>query len=91
MKQTESEQRLHSVIIPCYKSDQTIRKVVELTMAEFERMGRNRYEFVLVDDNSPDGGKTVRVLRELVRGLSLRKSGGAGEKFRAAQCGDGGT
>ena len=35
MKQTESEQRLHSVIIPCYKSDQTIRKVVELTMAEF--------------------------------------------------------
>lgn len=67
MKQTESEQRLHSVIIPCYKSDQTIRKVVELTMAEFERMGRSRYEFVLVDDNSPDGGKTVRVLRELVR------------------------
>ena len=35
MKQTESEQTLHSVIIPCYKSDQTIRKVVELTMAEF--------------------------------------------------------
>ena len=29
---------LHSVIIPCYKSDQTIRKVVELTMAEFEKM-----------------------------------------------------
>ena len=27
---------LHSVIIPCYKSDQTIRKVVELTKAEFD-------------------------------------------------------
>ena len=67
MKQTESEELLHSVIIPCYKSDQTIRKVVELTMEEFERMGRRRYEFVLVDDASPDGGKTVRALRKLVR------------------------
>lgn len=58
---------LHSVIIPCYKSDQTIRKVVELTMAEFEKMGRTEYEFVLVDDYSPDGGKTVAALRGLVR------------------------
>lgn len=57
---------LHSVIIPCYKSDQTIRKVVELTMAEFEKMGRKEYEFVLVDDYSPDGGKTVQALRGLV-------------------------
>ena len=58
---------LHSVIIPCYKSDQTIRKVVELTMAEFEKMGRTEYEFVLVDDYSPDGGKTVAALRGLVK------------------------
>lgn len=58
---------LHSIIIPCYKSDQTIRKVVELTMAEMEKMGRNQYEFVLVDDYSPDGGKTLKVLRELVQ------------------------
>lgn len=57
---------LHSVIIPCYRSDQTIRKVVELTMAEFEKMGRGDYEFVLVDDYSPDGGKTVQALRGLV-------------------------
>lgn len=58
---------LHSVIIPCYKSDQTIRKVVELTMAELDRIGRKEYEFVLVDDGSPDGGKTLQVLRGLVR------------------------
>lgn len=58
---------LHSIIIPCYKSDQTIRKVVELTMAEMEKMGRNQYEFVLVDDYSPDGGKTLKILRELVQ------------------------
>ena len=58
---------LYSVIIPCYKSDQTIRKVVELTMEQFKTMGIDAYEFVLVDDYSPDGGKTVRVLRELTK------------------------
>ena len=58
---------LYSVIIPCYRSDKTIRKVVELTMEEFEKMGIERSEFVLVDDSSPDGGATVRELRALVR------------------------
>ena len=58
---------LHSIIIPCYKSDQTIRKVVEMTMAEMKKMGRNEYEFVLVDDYSPDEGKTLKVLRGLVQ------------------------
>ena len=58
---------LYSVVIPCYRSDQTIRKVVELTMEEFRKMGRGVPEFVLVDDCSPDGGKTVTVLRSLVR------------------------
>ena len=65
---------LYSVIIPCYKSDQTIRKVVELTMAEFNKMGRNNYEFVLVDDYSPDGGKTVAALRALVRDYDCAKA-----------------
>lgn len=64
---------LHTVIIPCYKSDQTIRKVVEMTMAEFERIGRKEYEFVLVDDCSPDGGKTVGVLRSLVQDYACVK------------------
>ncbi|MDO5345470.1 MAG: glycosyltransferase [Lachnospiraceae bacterium] len=58
---------LHSIVIPCYKSDQTIRKVVELTMAEMEKIGRSEYEFVLVDDASPDGGKTLKALRGLVQ------------------------
>ncbi|MDO4633603.1 MAG: glycosyltransferase [Eubacteriales bacterium] len=57
----------YSVVIPCYKSDQTIRKVVELTMEEFRSIGIDDYEFVLVDDNSPDGGKTVSALLGLVR------------------------
>ena len=58
---------LYSVVIPCYRSDQTIRKVVELTMEQFEKMNIDDYEFVLVDDSSPDGGKTVRTLRSLVK------------------------
>ena len=29
---------LHSVVIPCYKSSMTIRKVVEETMEQFRNM-----------------------------------------------------
>ena len=58
---------LYSVIIPCYRSHLTIRKVVELTMEEFQHMGIDKYEFILVDDYSPDSGETVRALRGLVR------------------------
>ena len=56
---------MYSVIVPCYKSALTIRKVVELTSAKLEELGRTPYEFVLVDDNSPDKGETVRALRAL--------------------------
>lgn len=58
---------LYSVVIPCYKSDQTIRKVAELTLKQFEQMNRGSVEMVLVDDCSPDGGKTAEQLRSLVR------------------------
>lgn len=58
---------LHTVVIPCYKSSLTVRKVVEETMLKFREMNRGDVEFVLVDDCSPDDGATVRVLRELVR------------------------
>ena len=57
---------MYSIIIPCYKSSQTIRKVVELTSKEMNRLGRTPYEFVLVDDFSPDGGKTITELKSLV-------------------------
>ena len=73
---------LYSVIIPCYRSDQTIRKVVELTIKQLEQMGIPDYEFVLVDDSSPDEGKTVRQLRSLVkdypavRAVELAKNSG---------------
>lgn len=56
---------LYSIIIPCYNSSKTIRKVVELTMQEMDRQKRTPYEFVLVDDFSPDGGATIRELEAL--------------------------
>ena len=73
---------LYSVVIPCYKSSQTIRKVVEETMEQFRIMERGDVEFVLVDDCSPDEGATVRQLRSLVqdypnvRVVELARNGG---------------
>lgn len=61
---------MYSIIIPCYRSSQTIRKVVELTMQEMDRLGRKEYEFVLVDDCSPDDGATIAELMGLVRDYS---------------------
>ena len=64
---------LYSFVIPCYKSGETIRKVVELTAEEMELEDRNEYEFILVNDCSPDGGKTLKVLRELAAEYSYVK------------------
>lgn len=58
---------MYSIIIPCYKSSHTIRKVVEMTIEEMDRLDRGAYEFVLVDDASPDSGETVAELLSLVR------------------------
>lgn len=57
---------MYSIVIPCYKSSETIRTVVESTMEEMDKMGRGDYEFVLVNDCSPDNGKTMQVLKDLV-------------------------
>ena len=73
---------LYSIIIPCYKSSATIRKVVEQTMYQMERMERTPFEFVLVDDSSPDSGATARELEALaddypyVTAVELAKNAG---------------
>ncbi len=51
----EKRTMLVSVVIPCYNSEKTIRKVVEMTMQEFESIEGYDVEFVLVNDNSRDG------------------------------------
>ena len=55
----------YSVVIPCYKSSHTIRQVVEEAAKELARLGRTPYEFILVDDFSPDDGATVTELQAL--------------------------
>ena len=55
----------YSIVIPCYRSSHTIRQVVTETSKELDRLGRTPYEFILVDDFSPDEGATVRELRAI--------------------------
>ena len=64
---------LYSIVIPCYKSSKTIRKVVEMTMQEMDRLDRREYEFVLVDDCSPDDRETMAALMGLVRDYACVK------------------
>lgn len=81
---------LYSVIIPCYKSDQTIEHVVDMTREEMVRLGRGNVEFVLVNDCSPDGGKTISKLREMaekhtdVKVIDLAKNSGQHNALMAA-------
>ena len=69
---------LVSVVIPCYNSERSIRQVVELTMAEFDRMPAYECEFVLVNDYSRD--HTFEVIKQLaaqypcVHGISLMRN-----------------
>lgn len=81
---------LYSVIIPCYKSDQTIEHVVDLTREEMRKLGRGNVEFVLVNDCSPDEGKTIAVLRRMaennrdVKVINLAKNSGQHNALMAA-------
>lgn len=80
----------YSVVIPCYKSSATIRKVVELTSEELNRLGKTDHEFVLVDDHSPDDGATLTAIKELaadyafVTAVSLAKNAGQHNAIMAA-------
>ncbi len=56
---------MYSIIIPCYKSAETIEIVVENTAREMNKMGRTDFEFVLVNDCSPDQGGTIQKLKKL--------------------------
>lgn len=56
---------LVSIVIPCYYSEKTIRRVVELVMAEFGKNEGYECEFVLVNDGSKDG--TFEEIRALGR------------------------
>ena len=55
--------KLVSFVIPCYRSAQTIGKVVEEISVTLERSKQYRYEIILVNDASPDN--TFEVIRSL--------------------------
>ena len=62
---------LVSIVIPCYNSEHTIGKVVELAIEEFEKLKDYECEFVLVNDYSRDGTwnaihwqRSIRMSRE---------------------------
>lgn len=81
---------MYSIIIPCYKSSRSIREVVELTASTMEDLGRTPFEFVLVDDHSPDEGATLRELRSLaddytyVKAIELAQNAGQHNAIMAA-------
>ncbi len=82
------KKRLVSVVIPCYRSEKSIRDVVELTIAEFDKWDDYDCEFVLVNDCSPDN--TYGTICELaqrypnVHGVSLMRNFG---QHSAIMCG----
>ena len=55
--------KLVSFVIPCYRSAQTIGKVVEEIDTTMKSLSAYEYEIVLVNDSSPDN--TYEVIREL--------------------------
>ncbi|MCI9196746.1 MAG: glycosyltransferase family 2 protein [Lachnospiraceae bacterium] len=79
---------LVSVVIPCYNSQATIGKVVDLVTEEFDKNPGYACEFVLVNDHSGDG--TFGVIRRLaqerenVKGIDLLRNFGQHNALMAA-------
>ena len=69
-----------SFVIPCYRSEQTITKVVDEIHKTLAELNRYEYEIVLVNDSSPDG--TFEVIRKIcesdarIIGIDLAKNFG---------------
>ena len=71
---------LISVIIPCYYSEKTIRKVSEMVLEEFDKNPGYECEMILVNDGSTDGTyDEIRALCEEhpnIRGINLMRNFG---------------
>jgi len=68
-----------SVVIPCYRSEKTLRAVVEETIGVLKARESIDYEIILVDDGSPDG--TLETIRSLcanprIKGIGLARNFG---------------
>lgn len=71
---------LVSIVIPCYNSQNSIRRVVELTQEVFAGLDGYDCEFVLVNDCSPDDtyGTITQLAKQYpnVRGINLMRNFG---------------
>ena len=69
-----------SFVIPCYRSEKTLPKVIEEIDGTMEKMSAYAYEIILVNDCSPDNTfETIKSLCERdnrVKGISLAKNFG---------------
>lgn len=69
-----------SFVIPCYRSENSVRNVVERVIATVTNDGRYDYEIICVNDYSPDD--TLKVLKEMalennkIKVLSLTRNFG---------------
>jgi undecaprenyl-phosphate 4-deoxy-4-formamido-L-arabinose transferase len=79
---------LVSVVIPCYNSQDSIGKVVDLTIAEFQKLPQYTYEFILVNDSSKDDTygsiKALAAKYSFVRGVNLARNFGQHNALMAA-------
>lgn len=66
-KQNVVDSEKYSIVIPCYKSAKTIKKVVQLTVSELTNIGIYNFEFILVNDASPDNGETINSLYDMAK------------------------
>lgn len=84
-----------SFIIPCYRSEHTLEKVIAEIENKMTEMSEYEYEIILVNDCSPDG--TLAVIRRLcqrrddIKGISFARNFGQHAALMAglrASCGD---
>ena len=79
---------LVSIVIPCYNSEHTIGRVVELAIEEFQKLDDYECEFVLVNDYSRDHTwQAIHSLTEKyppVKGINLAKNFGQHNAIMAA-------
>lgn len=69
-----------SVVIPCYNSEKNIRSVIENDIQIFKKLQIENYEFVLVNDCSPDNTwevlKTMSKENRQIVAINLAKNAG---------------
>ncbi len=83
----EDESIIYSIVVPCYRSEQSLPELVKRVQATLQPRGEP-FEIILVNDASPDG--TWQVIERLAQehpcvvGLDMLRNGG---QYRALLCG----